>query len=107
MARVTGQMSAVENIANEPRPTQACVEVIFVVMKARQSNPVTRIPAPTPAKTAPFNTNRPTRFKWSKHHAETKISTQALPIPVTARNTIQPLRVLHESHCACAEADDH
>jgi hypothetical protein len=31
----------------------------------------------TPAKTAPLNAGGPTCFKWSKHQAETKISTQA------------------------------
>jgi len=86
-------MTAVESMANKPRPTQACLEVVPRFMKARQSKPVTTIPAPTPAKTAPLNAGRLTCFKWSKHQAETKISTQALPIPVTARNTAQPLRV--------------
>jgi hypothetical protein len=62
-------------------------------MNVRQSKPVRTIPTPTPAKTALLNAGRPACLKWSRHQAETKISTQALPIPVTARNAIQPLRV--------------
>jgi hypothetical protein len=51
MTLVSGQMSAVESMPNEPRPTQACLDVAPRFMNVRQSKPVRTIPTPTPAKT--------------------------------------------------------